>query len=65
MLGETYKKYDGLGLGELVKTKQVKSEELVEAAINQIEQLNPSLNAVVNKFYERDPNLRFEIIHGP
>ena len=47
-----YDKYDGLGLAELVKKKQVKPIELVEEAINRIEKLNPQLNAVVHKMYE-------------
>lgn len=57
MLKEAYKNYDGLGLAELIQTKQVKSEELVEDAIHQIEKLNPQLNAVINKYYERNPKL--------
>ncbi len=41
-----YSNYDGLGLAELVKKKQVKPAELVEAAIERIERLNPRINAV-------------------
>jgi amidase len=48
-----YDKYDGLGLAELVRKKQVKPAELVEEAINRIEKLNPKLNAVVHKMYEQ------------
>ena len=47
-----YDKYDGLGLAQLVRAKQVKPEELVEEAISRIERLNPQLNAVVHKMYE-------------
>ena len=36
-----YGRYDGLGLAELVRTKQVKPGELVEEAIGRIETLNP------------------------
>jgi len=32
-----YHKYDGLGLAELVRTKQISSAELVEEAIRRIE----------------------------
>ena len=46
-----YDKYDGLGLAELVRNKQVKPVELVEEAINRIEKHNPQLNAVVHKMY--------------
>ncbi len=47
-----YDKYDGLGLAELVRKKEVKPSELVEEAINRIERLNPRLNAVIYKMYE-------------
>jgi amidase len=47
-----YDKYDGLGLAELVRNKQVKPAELVEEAIARIERYNPSLNTVVHKMYE-------------
>lgn len=47
-----YAKYDGLGLAELVRTKQVKPSELTEAAIERIEKHNPKLNAVVFKGYD-------------
>jgi amidase len=47
-----YEKYDGLGLAELVRKKEVKPSELVEEAISRIERLNPQLNAVIHKMYE-------------
>lgn len=47
-----YSSYDGLGLAELVKKKKVKPIELVEAAIECIERLNPKLNAVIFKGYD-------------
>lgn len=45
--------YDGLGLAELVKKKEVHPRELVQAAIQRIEAKNPKLNAVINKMYEK------------
>src|SRR5919108_926425 len=48
-----YGKYDGLGLAELVRKKQVSPAELVEEAIRRIETHNPKLNAVVLPLYER------------
>lgn len=48
-----YDQYDGLGLAELVRKRQVKPIELVEEAIGRIERLNPRLNAVVHKMYEQ------------
>lgn len=47
-----YDKYDGLGLTELVRKREIKPSELVEEAISRIEKLNPQLNAVVYKMYE-------------
>jgi len=38
---------------ELVRSKEVQAIELVEAAIERIERLNPALNAVVTKMYEQ------------
>jgi amidase len=47
-----YAQYDGLGLAELVRRKEVTPGELVEAAIERIERHNPTLNAVVYKAYD-------------
>ncbi|MEJ2747655.1 MAG: amidase [Anaerolineae bacterium] len=47
-----YDQYDGLGLAELVRRKEVAPGELVEEAIRRIERLNPQLNAVIHKMYE-------------
>ena len=52
MTFDSYSKYDGLGLAELVATKAVKPEELLQAAIDRTEAVNPELNAVVLKHYE-------------
>jgi len=46
-----YDMYDGLGLAELVRKKEVKASELVEEAINRIERYNPKVNAVVYKMH--------------
>ncbi len=42
-----YEDYDALGLAELVRKKEVTPLELCEAAIERIDRVNPSLNAVV------------------
>ena len=47
-----YVEYDGLGLAELIRTRQVSVAEVLEAAIARIEHLNPILNAVVTKVYD-------------
>jgi len=48
----TFSEYDGLGLAELVAKKAVTPGELVDAAIDRIEDHNPTLNAVVYKAFD-------------
>jgi amidase len=48
-----YAKFDGVGLAELVRKKRVKPEELLDEAIRQAEALNPHLNCIVFKNYDR------------
>ena len=48
-----YAKYDGLGLAGLVAKKKVKPSELVEEAIARAEALNPKLNFIVFRDYDR------------
>ena len=47
-----YADYDGLGLADLVRRREVTALELVDAAIERIERHNPAINAVVHKAYE-------------
>ena len=44
--------YDGMGLAELVRKKQVTPLELVEETIRRIERINPKLNLVLTKLFE-------------
>ena len=48
-----YERYDGLGLAGLVRGGEVKAEEMLEAAIERVEALNPALNAVVTRLYDQ------------
>ena len=48
-----YGSYDGLGLARLVVKKKIKPSELIEEAIGRAEALNPKLNAIIFKDYER------------
>jgi len=50
---DEFSSFDATGLAGLVRQKQVKAVELVEAAIERIERLNPVLNAVVTPMYEQ------------
>jgi amidase len=45
--------YDALGLADLIRSKQITASEAVEGAIRKIEAVNPKLNAVIQKTYER------------
>ena len=45
--------YDAMGLAELIRTKQITPRELIEDTIRKIEAVNPTLNAVIYKTYDR------------
>jgi amidase len=45
--------YDAMGLAELIRTKQITAGELVEDTIRKIETINPKLNPVIYKTYDR------------
>ncbi len=47
-----YADYDGLGLAELVRNKDVSPAELIESAIERAERHNGKLNAIVHKAYD-------------
>lgn len=50
---EEYRRYDATGLAELVASGEVSAEELLEAAIQRAENVNPRLNAIVRPMYEQ------------
>ena len=52
-LSQEYSNYDGLGLGELVRKKEVSASELLECAISRAEAHNGKLNAIVYKAYDQ------------
>lgn len=60
-----YSAHDGVGLGALVRDGKVKAEDLVEAAAERIEKLNPKLNAVVYKTYDMARTKAKTKHHGP
>ena len=47
-----YAAYDGLGLAALIRARQTSPLDVVDAAIERIETLNPQLNAVVHRAYD-------------
>ena len=47
-----YGNYDGMGLAELVRKKQVSPRELLDEAIGRTAKVDPEINAVVVKHYD-------------
>jgi len=47
-----YKKYDAMGLAELIRKREVTAKELCETVIERIEEVNPRLNAVVTPMFD-------------
>jgi amidase len=49
---EEYTHYDGLGLADLIRRREVAAAEVCEAAIAAIQQVNPRINAVVQPMFD-------------
>ena len=47
-----YDQYDGLGLAERIRSGEVSGTEVVEAAIDRIDAVNPLINAVIHPMYD-------------
>ena len=47
-----YTRYDAMGLAQLIKNKDISATELLQLAISQAEQHNPSINAIITKLYD-------------
>ena len=56
--------YDAMGLAELIRTKQITPREVVEDTIRKIEAINPKLNAVIYKTYDRARQRASEPVGG-
>src|SRR5215831_13846323 len=50
---EEYRKHDAISLAALIAHREVKGEEVLEAAIARAERINPVINAIVHKQYEQ------------
>ncbi len=50
---EEYDRYDGLGLAALLRSGEVSGPEVVEAAIERIDVINPLINAVIHPMFEK------------
>jgi amidase len=61
-----YREYDGLGLAALVRQKAVSPSELLEAAVEAVENVNPRINFLSQKLYDVGLDaLRKPIPYGP
>jgi len=48
-LAEQFERYDGLGLAELIRTKEVTAEDVLAATLDRIDARNPAINAIVTR----------------
>ena len=53
MKAEELARYDGLGLAELVRRREVSATELLDASSARVEALNPEINAVGTRLYDQ------------
>lgn len=61
-----YDRYDGMGLAELIRSRQVSAWEVCEEAVARIERLNPRVNAVVTPMFDlARESLRRSMPQGP
>ena len=60
-----YQKYDGLGLAELLRKKEVTAAELLEAAIQRAEEVNPKLGGIVMPMYDIARERAKQNLEGP
>lgn len=52
MTFQEYRRYDALGLAELIKRGETTAPKLLDIAIRRAEEINPSINAIVTKMYD-------------
>jgi len=62
---DDYSDYDALGLADLIRKGEVSAREVTQAAIERIEALNPTLNAVMYKAFDEALELCDEGFEGP
>ena len=60
-----YSRYDGVGLAELVRKREVAPIELVEETMARIEARNPAINAVVRPLYDSARAAALAPLSGP
>ncbi len=62
---DEYRKYDGLGLAELVANGEVTPRELLDCASAQAKSVNPALNAIVRPMREQADEQLTGTLEGP
>lgn len=62
---EEYVRYDGLGLADLVRRKEVSPSELLDAALARAASVNPRLNAIVISMNEIAERHAHQPLEGP
>ncbi len=62
---EEYSQYDGLGLAELVRKKEVTARELGQLMLTGVDKVNPQINAVIETYPERVGALNDHLAEGP
>jgi Asp-tRNA(Asn)/Glu-tRNA(Gln) amidotransferase A subunit family amidase len=66
MAHEEYAKHDAIGLSKLVREGSISSSELLEAAIQRLEVVNPKINAIAGRMYDEARNaIRKGLPEGP
>ncbi|MGE0861132.1 MAG: amidase [Gammaproteobacteria bacterium] len=66
MILADYGRYDGLGLAELVRRREVSPADLVASALDAIERLNPQVNCVVQTLRDTaQASIDAGLPHGP
>lgn len=61
---QDYVEYDGLGLATLIRTGEVSVKEVAAAALEAIDAVNPTLNAVIEQYPERATALESDDLGG-
>ena len=57
-----YARFDGLGLAELIRKKEVSPTELADLMVAAVEKINPRINAVIEVYSERIREINLRLI---
>ena len=65
MRADEYIHHDAVGLAQLIRNGDAHPRDLIAAAISRIETLNPQINAVIHKLYDRANAAAEDLPDGP